>query len=404
MGGGAIAGRFGFGLIVGIAVLASAWTAALGQTLVPVDAGQRLQAVIAQAESYRQQTGRAAAGLQNAALARIYGDNAQRNADASISAAVIGEIARQPRLASAIVSRAIELAPASQNAIINAVQAGFPGYATPGRADVSFLGVPPSTRQAPIFGRPAIPSFRAAAVQAPSPTFGQEPRASDEMAAGVSQLEQINDPLESVNRAIFAFNDVVDTFTLRPIAAAYSYVTPNVARVAVRRAVRNLNSPVVLVNDLLQFDPVGAGVTTGRFLINTTAGIFGLFDVAKLIGLEEHHSDFGQTLFDYGLGPGPYVVLPILGPSTTRDASGRLVDVFFDPLTYILEGDAALGVAAGRGLVRREEVIDPLEKLRALSVDYYAALRSAYYQDRAIELGISKAGESTVDNLFDSAE
>ena len=224
------------------------------------------------------------------------------------------------------------------------------------------------------------------------------------MAAGVGQLEQINDPLESVNRAIFAFKDVVDTFTLRPIAAAYSYVTPNVARVAVRRAVRNLNSPVVLVNDLLQLDPVGAGVTTGRFLINSTAGIFDLFDVAKLIGLEEYHSDFGQTLFDYGLGPGPYVVLPILGPSTTRDASGRLVDVFFDPLTYILEGDTALGVAAGRGLVRREEILDPLEKLRALSVDYYAALRSAYYQDRAIELGISKAGESTVDNLFDSAE
>ena len=412
MGGGAVSGRFGIGLLVGTALLASAWTAVFAQALVPIDTGQRLQAAVARSDAYRQQTTQAVAGLHNPALARIYGENAQRNADAAISAAVVSEIARQPRLAPAIVARAIELAPASRDAIINAAQSAFPGYVARGQAHVSFLGVPPATRTAPSFGSVAPPLQRFGG--APQPRFSGVPTqlaASQTQPAPVADAmsvtggpEQINDPLESVNRAIFAFNDVVDTFTLRPVAALYGYVTPEVARVAVRRAARNLNSPVVLVNDLLQLDPVGAGVTTGRFLINSTAGILGLFDVAKPIGLEEHHSDFGQTLFDYGLGPGAYVVLPILGPSTTRDATGRIVDVFFDPLTYILEGNAAIGAAAGRGLIRREEVLDPLEKLRAISVDYYAALRSAYYQDRAVQLGISRAGASSADDLFDSAE
>ena len=412
MGGGAVSGRFGIGLLVGTALLASAWTAVFAQALVPIDTGQRLQAAVARSDAYRQQTTQAVAGLRNPALARIYGENAQRNADAAISAAVVSEIARQPRLAPAIVARAIEFAPASRDAIINEAQSAFPGYVARGQAHVSFLGVPPTIRRAPSFASVAPPLQRFGG--APQPRFSGVPThlaANQTQPAPIADAmsvtggpEQINDPLESVNRAIFAFNDVVDTFTLRPVAALYGYVTPEVARVAVRRAARNLNSPVVLVNDLLQLDPVGAGVTTGRFLNNSTAGILGLFDVAKLIGLEEHHSDFGQTLFDYGLGPGPYVVLPILGPSTTRDATGRIVDVFFDPLTYILEGNAAIGVAAGRGLIRREEVLDPLEKLRAISVDYYAALRSAYYQDRAVQLGISWAGASSADDLFDSAE
>ncbi|MDA0261979.1 MAG: VacJ family lipoprotein, partial [Proteobacteria bacterium] len=277
----------------------------------------------------------------------------------------------------------------------------------------SFLGVP-AARQNSVSAYGNLPRVGSGFVDAPPPRFA----ATQRVVTGTDQSESpepvnpptargpepISDPLESVNRAIFAFNDVIDTFTLRPLAALYGYVTPEVARVAVRRAVRNLNSPVVIANDLLQLDPVGAGVTTGRFLINSTAGVLGLFDVAKLIGLEEHHSDFGQTLHDYGLGSGPYVVLPILGPSTARDATGRIVDIFFDPLTYILEGDTAIGVAAGRGLIRREEVLDPLEKMRVTSVDYYAALRSAYYQDRARQLGITGSGASSVDSLFDAAE
>ena len=301
MGGGAVSGRFGIGLLVGTALLASAWTAVFAQALVPIDTGQRLQAAVARSDAYRQQTTQAVAGLRNPALARIYGENAQRNADAAISAAVVSEIARQPRLAPAIVARAIEFAPASRDAIINAAQSAFPGYVARGQAHVSFLCVPPTVRRAPSFASVAPPLQRFGG--APQPRFSGVPThlaANQTQPAPIADAmsvtggpEQINDPLESVNRAIFAFNDVVDTFTLRPVAALYGYVTPEVARVAVRRAARNLNSPVVLVNDLLQLDPVGAGVTTGRFLNNSTAGILGLFDVAKLIGLEEHHSDFG---------------------------------------------------------------------------------------------------------------
>ena len=415
MGGGATV-RVGFAtLIASVALIASvvlipSWSDLNAQTLIPADIGQRLQAAISQSDIYRQQTTQTGASLGNAALARTYRENAQHNADTTISAAVVAEIARQPRLARAIIARAVQLAPASQTAIINASQAAFPGYVAQGAGAASFLGVPQTTLRPQVVGGFAttFPRFTGTTPQfaaAPAARVANQQQSSDgEPAAIGGGSEEINDPIESVNRAIFAFNDVVDTFTLRPVAALYSYATPEVARVAVRRAVRNLNAPVVLVNDLLQLDPVGAGVTTGRFLINSTAGILGLFDVASLVGLDEHHADFGQTLHSYGLGPGPYVVLPILGPSTTRDATGRVVDIFFDPLTYILEGNAAIGVAAGRGLIRREEVLDPLEKLRANSVDYYAALRAAYYQKRAVQLGLSVSGGSNVDTLFDSAE
>ena len=399
MGGGAFTSRFGFVMLVWLGLSLIAWSAAYAQSPLPADLDQRLQAAIAISESNRQQTLQIAAGLGNAALLRTYRKNAQRDADTAISSAVVSEITRQPQLASAILSRASQLAPGSQGALANVVQAAFPGFAIRGRNNVSFLGVPatastPITVLAPgyVQSRTTLaPSQRSFAMRARVAASTQPAVTTYDGAFAVSS-EEISDPVESFNRAIFAFNDAIDTYTLRPVAALYHYATPEMARVAVRRAIRNLNAPVVLVNDLLQLDPIGAGITTGRYLINSTAGILGLFDVAELIGLEEHQSDFGETLFSYGLGPGPYIVLPILGPSTARDATGRLVDTFFDPLTYILEGGAAIGFAAGQGLVRREEIFDALEELRTTSVDYYASLRSAHYKNRAVQLGIQGSG------------
>ena len=218
-------------------------------------------------------------------------------------------------------------------------------------------------------------------------------------------IEAISDPIEPVNRVIFAFNDAVDIMIFRPVAAIYGFVAPDVVKSAVRRVFDNLNQPVVFANDLLQLDIVDAGVAASRFAINSTAGVLGIFDVAQAVGLEPHQADFGQTLHSYGLGAGPYIVLPLLGPNTARDAVGNGVDIFLQPLTYILEPEVNLAISGTKAIVQRETLLKPLDDLRASSVDYYAALRAAYYQNRSVGLRKGREGDSgAVDALFDQAE
>ena len=194
---------------------------------------------------------------------------------------------------------------------------------------------------------------------------------------------------------------------LRPIAYGYGYITPTFVKSGVRNVFGNLASPVVLANDLLQLDSPSAIRTTGRFVVNSTVGVLGFFDVAQEIGIPKHTADFGQTLHRYGVGSGPYLVLPILGPSSVRDGVGRAVDVFFDtPLTYYLDTYPRLAVTATNGVTLRETLIKPLDDLRANSVDYYAALRAAYFQDRAVALrkGAASQGPTTADKAFEEFE
>ncbi|MBM3511255.1 MAG: VacJ family lipoprotein [Alphaproteobacteria bacterium] len=404
---------------------------AFGQGLAP-DVQARLQATVASSQILTQKALALSQSLQNPALARVFAENARQNADTALASAVIAEITRSPASADAVVATAVALAPASRPAIVAATAAAFPALATriQGGTPGIFLGVPPvqiasgappppfvpgaprpqtapsTGLTEPVLRRTApLPTDTALAPgSAPPSTMQRGPRRAPR--AGAASSEPQSDPLEGYNRAMFAVNDVIDTFTLRPIAAAYGYVTPEVAKEAVRRALLNLNSPVIFANDLLQLDAVGAGITAGRFVINSTVGVLGLIDVARLIGLEPHHADFGQTMFGYGVGAGPYLVLPILGPATLRDWTGRGVDVFFDPLTYVLSTGQSFAVAGTKGLIKREELLVPLEELRAGSVDYYAALRAAYYQNRAVELGLSTPGTASkaVDKLFDEAE
>lgn len=194
------------------------------------------------------------------------------------------------------------------------------------------------------------------------------------------------DPLEPVNRALFGFNETVDRFMLEPVAKAYGWVIPDPAKNAVQRLFTNLNSPSILVNDVLQLNPKRAGTTLTRFVVNSTVGVGGLFDVAGALGLEGHHTDFGQTLAFVGLGSGPYLVMPVLGPSTARDAVGGVVDMFLRPQTYLL-GMGPLMVWGGSfAVVTRESYLDELAELRASSVDYYATVRNVYFQRRAEQL------------------
>jgi phospholipid-binding lipoprotein MlaA len=190
------------------------------------------------------------------------------------------------------------------------------------------------------------------------------------------------DPLEPLNRGIFGFNEVVYTWVFDPVAAVYQFVVPGPGRRAVRRFFSNLSEPVTLVNDLLRLRPVRAGSSGARFLINTTAGVGGLFDPATAWGLEAHTSGFGGTLAVYRVGSGPYLVMPLMGPSTARDAVGGLVDGILRPDTWLLAAGPRLVMAAGTGFTTYDMERERFVALRDTSVDFYAALRSAYLLDR----------------------
>jgi phospholipid-binding lipoprotein MlaA len=190
------------------------------------------------------------------------------------------------------------------------------------------------------------------------------------------------DPLEPLNRGIFGFNEVVYAWVFNPVATAYQFVVPGPGRRAVRRFFSNLSEPVTIVNDLLRLQPVQAGSSGARFLINTTAGVGGLFDPAAAWGLEAHTSGFGETLAVYRVGSGPYLVVPLMGPSTARDAVGGLVDGILRPDTWLLAAGPRLVMAAGTGFTTYDMERERFNALRDTSVDFYAALRSAYLLDR----------------------
>lgn len=196
----------------------------------------------------------------------------------------------------------------------------------------------------------------------------------------------MSDPFESSNRTIFAFNKAVDNTIIHPVVKGYRFIVPEPGRKGLRNFLRNLKSPVTLANEVLQGDVDGAGKVVLRAVVNTLVGVGGVFDVAGSEGYEYEQEDFGQTLGAWGVGHGPYLVLPILGPSSARDYAGYIVDSFADPLRWYLfnideEGwyYAKVGVEY---LDLRESLVDVLEELEKSSIDYYAAVRSTYYQRR----------------------
>jgi phospholipid-binding lipoprotein MlaA len=196
----------------------------------------------------------------------------------------------------------------------------------------------------------------------------------------------LKDPLESSNRRVFAFNNAIDHALINPLVKGYRFIVPEPARKGVRNALRNLKSPTTFANQVLQGDMGGAADVLARAVINSTVGILGLFDPADRMGIHYEQEDFGQTLGVWGIGHGPYVVVPILGPSSARDYFGYFVDGYADPLRwYLFNIDkeeiyyAKLGVDY---IDLRESLIDVLADLERSSIDYYAAVRSIYAQRR----------------------
>ncbi len=210
----------------------------------------------------------------------------------------------------------------------------------------------------------------------------------------------VNDPFEPMNRAIFSFNLAFDKSILRPTAIAYRAVLPAPVRESATNFLDNLESPVIFLNDLLQAKPGRASKTLTRFGLNTLIGFFGFFDPADAMGIERHDEDFAQTLGAWGVASGPYLMLPFLGPLPPRDTAGFVVDIFTDPMTYILWDHRAANLALyGTDMVdQRHQVIDEFDELEKSSVDYYAAIRSLYRQRMDDQI---RDGKQDLENLPD---
>ena len=212
---------------------------------------------------------------------------------------------------------------------------------------------------------------------------------NDPMTGSEASNTADEDPWEGFNRAMFSANTFVDDNLITPISLIYRATTPKRGRRGLRRFLANLRAPVTLINDVLQGEFGRAGETAARFFINSTIGAGGFADPASALGVPAHTEDFGQTLAVWGVGPGPYIVFPLLGPSTARDLTGAGVQVFFDPHFYFRSPPANVArfTRAGvGGIATRETVVEPLAEMRANSLDYYAALRSFYLQSREREI------------------
>ena len=222
---------------------------------------------------------------------------------------------------------------------------------------------------------------------------------------------EVYDPFEPVNRHVFAFNGAVDTILIRPAAVVYRDLTPSPLKTMIGNLVDHLTPPLTIVHDLFQGKTERAGIAAQRFFVNSTVGFGGLIDVATPQGLKFHDEDMGQTFAVHGSGPGPYLVLPLLGPSNLRDGIGDLIDRFIDPVSmvsYIPENGGATFRYVRTGtsvVVGREELIEPLDSLKQ-SLDYYVAVRSAYSQRREAEIqdGQAEAGPFGQDAFSEAEE
>ena len=213
----------------------------------------------------------------------------------------------------------------------------------------------------------------------------------------------INDPLEPINRVVFSLNNGLDTVILEPAAYIYRYSVPEPARHGAHNILQNLKSPIHITNSLLQGDLDRAGNSTKRMLYNTIMGFGGLFDVASYEGIPYQPEDFGQTLAKWGVGDGAYIVLPIIGPSTLRDAAGLLTDSLLDPVNYAINQgrhEELIYYRTGTSILdTRERTIETLDDLKANSGDYYATLRSIYTQHR--HAAINNLDESGISSTAD---
>ncbi len=325
----------------------------------------RIQQTALQARHLLDQETLLAKRLGDRNLRASFVSKATARAESTISSIVVHLISTHPTLAESIISEAVDTMPEFRIGIMRRAHEAFPR-----------LGV----------DQPIVQSTKKRPF---SPT----------------KTGSVNDPLEELNRAIFAFNDGVDVYVFRPLSAFYGFITPATIKFRVGNFFDNLSLPIVTANQLLQLEISGAAATTGRFTINSTLGVLGLFDIAHDLGIPHQAADFGQTLYTYGAESGPYLVLPLFGPNTVRDSVGVAVDIFLNPRTYLLPTGANTVIATAETVHKREALLIPLEDLRTTSIDYYASIRSLYLQNRQLFLkGNDIADGPDINSLFDAID
>lgn len=209
-------------------------------------------------------------------------------------------------------------------------------------------------------------------------------------SGGTHQERHPDDPWEGFNRKVFAFNDVLDRYALKPVARGYRFITPDPVETGVGNVFTNLGEPRTVLNSLLQGKVRNASIATSRFLINTTVGVAGLWDVASRMEITGHKEDFGQTLGVWGWEGSRYLVLPLLGPSTLRDTGGMPADMYSYPTTYIEDDQTRLGLTALRLVDKRAGLLDQEALIQG---DRYSFVRDAWLQRRRFEVSDGELGD-----------
>jgi phospholipid-binding lipoprotein MlaA len=294
------------------------------------------------------------------------------NGNRWLQAATVAAIVEHPKFTGAIMRHAVATDPEAAGPLVRHVSASFPGYAPViAAANGGTVETPAPDLDSPVAGYGADTDLLLADRPPSWPVLPKEGGA-----------DGYDDPLEGMNRVFFYFNGALDFFIFEPLARVYRFVMPDPAKPHVRNAFDNLSLPVVFANDLLQLEFTQAGETLARLLVNSTVGVVGLFDPAVTLGLEPHDTDFGETLYLYGVGDGFYLVLPFFGPSAVRDAVGTGVDGLLDPRSYLLTSEVQLALRLAEGIAVREDVLDPVDFLTENAEDPYIAVRAWIYQQR----------------------
>lgn len=204
------------------------------------------------------------------------------------------------------------------------------------------------------------------------------------------------DPWEPMNRKVFGFNETVDRYALEPAARGWDFVVPEIAQTGLDNFFRNLGMPVILLNDILQAKPKAAAWDVLRLLYNTTFGLAGFIDIATMVEMPRNDEDFGQTLGYWGMPPGPYLVVPLLGSYTIRDGGGAIADSFAQPVFWFVPFVASVGLTGTELLNQRAMLLEEIAESRADAFDFYAFVRNAYLQNRRARVADRK-DEPTLD-------
>lgn len=232
---------------------------------------------------------------------------------------------------------------------------------------------------------------------------------------GVAAYNEANDPLEPLNRYLFEVNCAFDHILLRPVAEIYRGTLPEGARNSVRSVINNLETPGIFVHDVLQGEMERASDSFGRFTTNSFFGVGGLNDVAAGddpkdpdAGIPFHNEDLGQTMAVWGAGPGPYLMLPLIGPSNVRDGLGRALEFYTNPINYVVRDEHRTGFSLARTVVRgidtRSRNIESFDEIERGSIDFYATVRSLYRQYRASEIANGRGPDNPLPEMAEALE